>query len=257
MKTRINYNIVKIASLIFCTFTALSLTACGSNSINSDNRLQNVPEIDFDYNIIKTEYNVSDITAPMMYFNCEFILPNNFEYAPESEDVLRLTNEDFSSVQQSNILGKQMVNFIDIHCNSKNDSLSNEILIKEIFEENTDSVKKYCMNYNNSTMDNANNFYLEEKYQMLNQDVDITYYKSDNNQKIAALSFELIVKETSKDELIEIYTIYYYREDLPNTYVAVGTNEKIDPAQHYGIHIINLLKITGKFEFDKEMVELF
>ena len=249
MKTRINYNIVKIASLIFCTFTALSLTACGSNSINSDNRLQNVPEIDFDYNIIKTEYNVSDITAPMMYFNCEFILPNNFEYAPESKDVLRLTNEDFSSVQQSNILGKQMVNFIDIHCNSKNDSLSNDILIKEIFEENTDSVKKYCMNYNNSTMDNANNFYLEEKYQMLNQDVDITYYKSDNNQKIAALSFELIVKETSKDELIEIYTIYYYREDLPNTYVAVGTNEKIDPAQHYGIHIINLLEITGKFQY--------
>jgi hypothetical protein len=241
--------IIKIASLIVCAFTTLSMVACGGNSVNFDKQLQTVPEIDFDYNIIKTEYNVSDITAPMMYFNCEFILPNKFEYAPESEDVLRLMNEDSISVQQSNILGKQMVNFIDIHYNSKSDSLSKETLIKEIFEKNTDSVKKYCMNYNNSTIDNANNFYSEEKYQILNQDVDITYYKSDNNQKIAALSVELIVKETSKDELIEIYTIYYYREDLPNTYVAVGTNEKIDPAQHYGIHIINLLKITGKFEF--------
>ena len=249
MEKRISYNILKITSLIFSIFITLSLTACGTTGADSDNQIQTVPEIDFDYNIIKTEYNVSDVTAPMMYFNCEFILPYNFEYTPASEDVLRLINKEYNVVQQSNILGKQMVNFIDIHCNSKGDILSNETFTKELFAENIDSVNEYYMNHNNTAVESANKFYSKEKYQILNQNVDIRYYKSDENQKIAALSSDLVVMQDSKDESIEIHTIYYYREDLPNTYVAVGTNEKIDPAQHYGIHVINLLKITEKFEF--------
>ena len=111
----------------------------------------------------------------------------------------------------------------------KGDPLLNEAFVKEIFDENTDSVKEYYMAYNNKTVENANKFYSKEKYQILNQNVDIQYYKSDENKMIAALSSEVTIVQDSKDESSLIRTIYYYREDLSDTYVSVGTNEKNGP----------------------------
>lgn len=78
----------------------------------------------------------------------------------------------------------------------------------------------------------------------MSNNVDIQYYKSDENKMIAALSSEVTITQDSKDESSIIRTIYYYREDLSDTYVSVGTNKKMDPVQHYGIQIINSLKIT-------------
>ena len=244
MKKIIINNKSKLSALILTLCLILSLSIYIKYETKNTNHLSTIPAINFDYSIVETDYNVSDVSAPMMYFNCKFILPYNFSYSPESESILRLTNTENNSMPDTGILGEQMINFIDIHCYSKGDPLLNEAFVKEIFDENTDSVKEYYMAYNNKTVENANKFYSKEQYQILNQNVDIQYYKSDENKMIAALSSELTIAQDSKDESTLIRTIYYYREDLSDTYVSVGTNEKIAPAQHYGIQIINSLKIT-------------
>ena len=50
----------------------------------------------------------------------------------------------------------------------------------------------------------------------------------------------------SNDEPTVIRNLYYYREDLPDTYILTGVNEKTDPAQHYAIHIMNSLQIIDR-----------
>ena len=238
----------KISLLLLIIYLCSFFSACGKSESYNDNQLLSVPEINFNYKVITTDYNISDFNAAMMHFNCEFILPDGFSYNPDSESILRLKNNTSRPGQQDNLLGKQMINLIDIHCNSKNDSLSDNAFIKDLFDKNTDSVKEYFINYNNMTLKNANKFSPDNKYEIVDQNVDIQYYKSIGNSTIASLSAELVIRQENKDETDVLYIIYYYREDLPDVYIVTGTTEQTDPAQHYGIHIINSLKITQRVQ---------
>jgi len=243
---KISNNILKVILLGYCICSLVYLSGCGTNEKNNDHQILIIPKIDFDYEEIETDYNVSDINKPMMYFNCKFTLPDNYIYEPESESVLRLINTEYSSVQNTGILGIQLINFIDIHCNSKSDPRLRETFIEDLFEENVGAAKEYYVNYNIKTLENANKFNSKEKYELLDQNIDIQYYKSENNHKIAVLSSEVTIMIDSNDEPTVIRNLYYYREDLPDTYILTGVNEKTDPAQHYAIHIMNSLQIIDR-----------
>lgn len=243
---KISNNILKVILLGYCICSLVYLSGCGTNEKNNDHQLLIVPKIDFNYEEIETDYNVSNINKPMMYFNCRFILPINYTYEPESESILRLADKKYNFEQNTGVLWLQLDNLIEIHCNSKGDPLTDETFIKELFEGNTDAAKEYYVNYNNKTLENANKFNSKEKYELLDQNIDIQYYKSEKNHKIAALSSEVTIMIDSNDEPTVIRNLYYYREDLPDTYILTGVNEKIDQAQHYAIHIMNSLQIIDR-----------
>ena len=80
MKKIIINNKSKLSALILTLCLILSLSIYIKYETKNTNHFSPIPAVNFDYSIVETDYNVSDVSAPMMYFNCKFILPYNFIY---------------------------------------------------------------------------------------------------------------------------------------------------------------------------------